>query len=449
MAEHPVLSETGGRLSGKDIAANFDDLHPPLNAEQVSVQASRCLFCHDAPCVTACPTSIDIPKFIRQIATGNEIGAARTILTANIMGGTCARACPTEILCEHKCVLNVGEHEPVAIGALQRHAVDYLMAKSSAHPFARATDTGKTIAVIGAGPAGLACAHALAKNGHKVEVFEAKEKPGGLNEYGLAAYKMADDFAAHEVDFILGIGGIKLHYNKALGRDISLEDMRGRFDAVFMGIGLGAPRQLGISGEDLNGVDDALKFIGHIRQTGELATLDPSENIVVIGGGNTAIDAAVQAKRLGAQKVTLVYRRGPAQMGSTKWEQDLAAINGVTFVHWAKPIRIIGNGRAHTMHFEYTRLIDGKLEGTNEYFTLLADRIYKAVGQALVDDGLAALKRERGKVIVSAHGQTSLPGVFAGGDCIASGEDLTVQAVEDGKIAAASIHTFLMGENHG
>ncbi|MDQ7018341.1 MAG: NAD(P)-dependent oxidoreductase [Robiginitomaculum sp.] len=448
MGEHPVVSKTGKALSAEDIAANFEDLHPPLNAEQVSVEASRCLFCHDAPCVAACPTSIDIPKFIRQIATGNLAGSARTILSANIMGGTCARACPTEILCEQKCVLNTGEHDPIEIGALQRHAVDHQIAKGGPHPFARAPKTGKSIAVIGAGPAGLTCAHALAVQGHTVEIFEARQKPGGLNEYGLAAYKMAEDFAAREVDFILKVGGITLHYNQALGRDIAFADLQTRFDAVFMGIGLGRPRKLGLAGENLGGVMDALQFIEDIRQADDPAQMDPGENVVVIGGGNTAIDAAIQAKRLGARSVTLVYRRGPTQMGATQWEQDLAAINGVTMMHWAKPERLIGEDVVHTVHFERTCLQDGNLVGTGDHFTLLADRVYTAIGQELYDQGLASLRCESGKIMVDEAGHTSLPGVFAGGDCIASGEDLTVQAVEDGKVAAAGIHTYL-GEQNG
>ncbi|PHS21465.1 MAG: dihydropyrimidine dehydrogenase [Robiginitomaculum sp.] len=447
MGEHPVVSTTGGKLSAEDIAANFDDLHLPLNAEQVSVEASRCLFCHDAPCVTACPTSIDIPKFIRQIATGNLTGSARTILSANIMGGTCARACPTEILCESKCVLNTGEHDPIEIGALQRHAVDHLIARNDPHPFTRAKPSGKNIAVIGAGPAGLACAHALAVHGHEVEIFEAREKPGGLNEYGLAAYKMVDDFAAREVDFILGVGGITLHYGEALGRDVAFTDLQARFDAVFMGIGLGAPRKMGIDGEHLDGVMNALQFIENIRQTDDPAQIYPGENVVIIGGGNTAIDAAVQAKRLGARSVTLVYRRGGTQMGATEWEQDLAAVNGVTLTHWAKPVRLTGKGTVNVVEFERTALKDGALEGTGEHFTFLADRVYAAIGQELYDQGLANITCEHGKIMVDEAGQTSLPGVFAGGDCIASGEDLTVQAVEDGKNAAAGIDTFLRGNN--
>jgi dihydropyrimidine dehydrogenase (NAD+) subunit PreT len=447
MSEHPAHSKTGDPLSPQSINANFDDLHPPLNAEQVSVQASRCLFCHDAPCVTACPTAIDIPKFIRQISTKNDTGAARTILSANIMGGTCARACPTEILCEQKCVLNTGEAEPVTIGALQRHAVDYLMAKAVPHPFTRKPETGRSIAIVGAGPAGLACAHALAANGHIVTLFETKPKPGGLNEYGLAAYKMADDFAAREVRFILDIGGITIQYQKALGRDIRLADLRKHYDAVFLGIGLGWPRKLGVSGDNLDGVADALSFIENIRQAEDLVKLDPGQNVVVIGGGNTAIDAAVQAKRLGAQNVTLVYRRGPAQMGATQWEQDLAATNGVTLMHWAKPMRLTGKGAVDTVHFERTALKDGALKGTGEHFTLFADRVYTAVGQVLVDEALAELQQAHGKIVVDAGGQTSLPGIFAGGDCIASGEDLTVQAVQDGKNAAFGIHAYLGGKN--
>ncbi len=449
MAEHPVFSKTGGDLTADDITANFENLHSPLNDQQASVQASRCLFCHDAPCVIACPTSIDIPKFIRQIATGNPLGSARTILSANIMGGTCARACPTEILCEQKCVLNVGEDEPVEIGALQRHAVDYLMTKNGPHPFSRAADTGKAVAIIGAGPAGLACAHALAINGHRVRIFEARPKAGGLNEYGLAAYKMADEFAAREVAFILGVGGIDIQYDQTLGHDVLLKGIRLDFDAVFIGIGLGAPRQLGVEGEYLNGVSDALGFIENIRQTADLTTINPGKNVVVIGGGNTAIDAAIQAKRLGASNVTLAYRRGPAQMGATAWEQDLAATNGVTTLHWAAPTRLHGDNEVNAVRFERTHLVSGKLQGTGEFFEVTADRVYKAVGQTLIDDSLEDLKTERGKIMVDDNGHTSVRDVFAGGDCIASGEDLTVQAVEDGKNAALGILAYLEGEKNG
>ncbi len=447
MSEHLVLSKTGSALTADEIAANFADLHAPLTAQLAGVQASRCLVCHDAPCVTACPTAIDIPKFIRQIATQNPSGAARTILSANIMGGTCARACPTEILCEQKCVLKVGEDEPVPIGALQRHAVDHLLQNKAAHPFVRQPDTGKKVAVLGAGPAGLACAHALAVQGHSVQIFEARSKPGGLNEYGLAAYKMVDDFAAREVAFILEIGGIAIRYEQRLSRDFVMADLREQYDAVFVGIGLEQSRRARIAGDQLNGVVGALGFIEQIRQADDLSKIDPGQQVVVIGGGNTAVDAAIQAKRLGARQVTLAYRRGPKQMGATLWEQDLAATNGINMVHWVAPQRFVGEGGVINVHFERMALQDGALSGTGEHFTLLADRVYLAIGQSLNENGLNGLEREAGKVWVDERGQTSLSGVFAGGDCVASGEDLTVQAVQDGKTAAAGIHCFLEGQD--
>jgi len=443
MGEHPVHSKTGGALSAQEIAENFSDLHPPLNAQQVQVEASRCLFCYDAPCVTACPTAIDIPKFIRQLATENATGAAKSILSANIMGGTCARACPTEILCEEKCVLNTGEHQPIEIGALQRSAVDHLMATATTHPFIRAERTGKTVGVIGAGPAGLACAHELALSGHDVTVYETKAKAGGLNEYGLAAYKMADDFAAKEIAFILEIGGINIQNGQALGRDFSLGDLRGKHDAVFIGIGVTNPRALGIEGEELDGVSNALDFIETIRQADDLSKINPGDDVVIIGGGNTAIDAAVQAKRLGAKNVTLAYRRGPSQMGATQWEQDLAVTNGVVIKHWVSPLAILGKDHVKSIEFEYMHLVDGVLAGRGDKLSINADRVYKAVGQTLVSDDLIDLKIQHGKIVVDADGLTTLPTIYAGGDCIKSGEDLTVQAVADGKKSARAIHAML------
>ncbi len=447
MDEQPIDSAKDSRLSAQQITRNFDDLHPPLNAQQAGMEASRCLFCYDAPCVIACPTAIDIPKFIRQIATGNDAGAARTILSANIMGGTCARACPTEILCEQKCVLAKGEDHPINISALQRHAVDPVIAAASSHLFARKPETGKTIAIIGAGPAGLSCAHALAVLGHDVQVFEAREKPGGLNEYGLAAYKMVNDFAAREVGFILGIGGICIEYNQAFGRDIFLEQLQEEFDAVFIGIGLGNANLLGLAGENLNGVQDALQFIADLRQAKDKSALKTGQQVIVIGGGNTAIDAAIQAKRLGANSVTMVYRRGLAQMGATAWEQDLAKTNGVILCEWARPLKIQGKNKVQSMVFERTKLESGKLLATGDEFVLPADQVLVAIGQSLENQILGDLETQYGKIKVDDDGQTNICGVFAGGDCIASGEDLTVQAVQDGKIAAKGIHNYLGGAN--
>jgi len=432
--------------SASDIAANFDDLHKPLNALQAVGAADHCLYCYDAPCIQACPTSIDIPTFIHQIRTDNVMGAARTILSENIMGGTCARACPTEVLCEQACVYNLGDEAPVEIGLLQRFAVDHLMEQGGAHPFERGAETGKHIAVVGAGPAGLSCAHRAAMLGHKITVFEAKAKPGGLNEYGLAAYKMVDDFAQKEVEFLLGIGGIEIKYGHTLGENLRLQNLQQDFDAVFVSIGLGGTNKLGLDRENNGGVIDAIDFIETLRQTDNKADVTIGQNIIVIGGGNTAIDAAVQAKKLNAGNVTLVYRRGESAMSATPYEVELARKNGVMLELWAKPAAIIGDDRVTSVTFERTRMLNGKLAGTGETFDIVADTVMKAIGQQLGIASLKGFEIAGGKVAVTADYSTNLSGVFAGGDCIATGEDLTVQAIEDGKQAAHAIDKFLTSE---
>jgi dihydropyrimidine dehydrogenase (NAD+) subunit PreT len=417
-----------------------EDLHPALTMPQAMAEADRCLFCWEAPCVQACPTSIDIPGFIRRIQTGNAAGAGTRILEANIMGGTCARVCPTEVLCEASCVRNKLDGTPVAIGRLQRHATDALFA-SGAQPFTRATATGKSVAVVGAGPAGLACAHRLARDGHDVTVYEAKPKAGGLNEYGLAAYKMAGGQAQKEVDFILSIGGIAIEHGKALGRDVTLAELRAKHDAVFLGVGLGGTNALKVPGEDLEGVEDAVSFIETLRQTPDIGTPLSGKKVVVIGGGNTAIDAAIQAKLMGAEEVTLAYRRGPEHMGATAHEQALAKLAGVTIRPWLKPRRLVADGGTGvaTIELEKTKLIDGELVGTNHTVILAADLVLKAVGQTLDPSVLDGLEIRGGKVAVDAQGRTALKGVYAGGDCVKSGQDLTVQSVDDGQRAAAAI----------
>lgn len=438
--------KSGGDGTGSGHAAQdpFPDLHPPLDATDAFVEAGRCLYCYDAPCIRACPTAIDIPTFIHQIRTGNIEGSAETILSANIMGGTCARACPTEVLCEQACVLEGSEQGPVRIGELQRHAVDGLMARNGPHPFRRAAPSGKRIAVIGAGPAGLSFAHRAAMRGHDVDVYEARPKPGGLNEYGLAPYKMVDDFAQKEVAFLLGIGGIRIHHGKRLGETLTLKGLRTSHDAVFLGLGLGGSASLGIPGEELEGVADALAFISAIRQSGPRSRPKVGRDVIVIGGGNTAIDAAIQARRLGAETVTIVYRRGESQMGATPWERDLARLEGVAIRLWARPSAIEGTkGRAASMVFERTTMFEDRLQGTGEIFRLPADMILKAIGQKLLPAGLEDLRIAQGKIVVDERFETSLPGVYAGGDCIARGEDLTVRAVEDGKRAAEAVDAAL------
>ncbi|WP_395457317.1 NAD(P)-dependent oxidoreductase (plasmid) [Azospirillum melinis] len=421
------------------LASPYADLTPAMTPVQALAESNRCLFCYDAPCIKACPTGIDIPAFIRSIATGNLKGAATTILSENIMGGTCGRVCPTETLCEQSCVRNRAEDRPVAIGRLQRHATDRLIDGEPAHPFPRAAATGKRVAVVGAGPAGLSCAHRLATLGHEVTVFEAKAKSGGLNEYGLAPYKMADDFAQREVAFILGVGGIAVEHGRRLGADLSLDSLRADFDAVFLGVGLGANNRLGIPGEERAGVEDATAFIERVRQAPPGQPPAVGRSVVVIGGGNTAVDAAIQAKRLGAEDVTLVYRRGRTQMGATAWEQELAQTEGVVLKTFAAPSAI---GET-SITFERTRLTDGKLSGTGETFTLQADMVLKAVGQKLSAEALGGLEVTGGKIAIDGAYRTTLAKVWAGGDCVATGEDLTVQSVQDGKLAALAIHSHL------
>lgn len=428
-----------GRLDADAYAAQFSDLHPPLDVHEALVAADRCYFCHDAPCITACPTDIDIPLFIRQIATGTPDAAAKTILSQNIMGGMCARVCPTEQLCEQACVREVAEGKPVKIGELQRYATDHLQAQG-AHPFERAALTGKRVAVVGAGPAGLSCAHRLAMMGHDVTVFDARPKPGGLNEYGIATYKTPDGFAQAEVDWLLKIGGITVQNNAALGAAMTLDSLRADYDAVFLGMGLGGVNALGAEGEDKTGVLDAVDFISNLRQASDVAAVPIGRDVVVIGGGMTAIDAAIQAKLLGALNVTLVYRRGRDRMNASVFEQDLAASKGVRIVTHATPVAVIGNGAVREIEFEY---VDDQMQGTGQTLRLAADQVFKAIGQTLQGDALPAL--EARKIKVDGTGRTSVDGVWAGGDCASGGDDLTVTAVAEGRDAAMDIHMVLMG----
>ncbi len=442
-----VRDVAAGRLQPADYAANFSDLHPPLTAHQAEVEADRCYFCHDAPCTVACPTTIDIPLFIRQVATRNPTGSGETIFKQNIMGGMCARVCPTEQLCEDVCVRNTAETKPVKIGLLQRYATDSLI-DAGRQVFTRAAPTGKHIAIVGAGPAGLSCAHRLAVLGHEVTVFEARPKPGGLNEYGIAAYKTVDGFAQAEVDYILAVGGIAIEYGKRLGDDITLEQLTGDYDAVFLGVGMGAINGLGVVGEDMEGVGDAVSYIADLRQADDLASLDVGRAVVVIGGGMTAIDIADQNKRLGAEHVTLVYRRGANRMAASDYEQELAKIDGVRIICDAQPHRLIGEaGEISAVEFEYTKTNgDGRLQGTGETFQVPADVLFKAIGQQFEPHGAAGLTLNGGRITVDEEGRTSMAGVWAGGDCVDSGQDLTVVAVEDGKVAAQSIDKQLRGD---
>lgn len=435
-----------GRMAPSQYATNFSDLHPPLDRHEAVVEADRCYFCYDAPCMQACPTAIDIPLFIRQIATGNPLGAAKTIFDQNILGGICARVCPTETLCEEVCVRETAEGKPVQIGRLQRYATDAAMAREKQF-YERAASTGRKIAVVGAGPAGLAAAHRLAVKGHDVIILEARPKPGGLNEYGIAAYKATDGFAQAEVDYVTDIGGIVIDYDKVLGRDFSLAELAASYDAVFLGLGLAGVNALRAEGEDVPGVDNAVDFIARLRQASDLAQLPVGRRVVVIGGGMTAIDAAIQSRLLGAEEVTICYRRGKEHMNASEFEQDLAAAKGVTIRHWLQPKRVIAeDGAVVGIELEYTAMQDGRLVGLGETVTIEADQVFKAIGQTFDAVPLSgnSIAMEGGRIKVDAEGRTSLEKVWAGGDCVADArEDLTVAAVAAGRDAAESIHRAL------
>jgi glutamate synthase (NADPH/NADH) small chain len=435
-----------GRLATEEYAKRFADATPRFTASQALLEAERCLYCYDAPCATACPTSIDVPSFIKRIADGNLRGSAQTILDSNPLGGMCARVCPTENLCEAVCVRNTQEDRPVAIGRLQRHAVDALMESDKPQVFTRAPATGKKVAVVGAGPAGLACAYTLARQGHDVVVFDAKPKAGGLNEYGLASYKTPDDFAQREVQWLLSIGGITIQNNWKLDTVAQLEALRKDYAAVFLGMGLSTTQQLGVPGDSLSGVQDAVDFIATLRQTEDLSTLPVGRRVVVIGGGMTAVDAAVQSKLLGAEEVHIVYRRGQESMSASTAEQEWAQTNGVTIHHWLAPVEVTGEaGHATGVTFARQAMVNGKLSATGGTTILAADMVLKAIGQKLGNPVLAesGLTLKDGRIATDEAGTTNLKGVWAGGDCRAGGLDLTVEAVEHGKQSAHAIHAFI------
>jgi glutamate synthase (NADPH/NADH) small chain len=440
------MPKAGERLDAGQLAANFASIPPPLGLDQALVEASRCLFCFDAPCTRACPTHIDVPKFIRQILHRDEVGAARTILGANIFGGSCARACPTEVLCEGACVDGALMHAPIAIGRLQRFACD-TASDRAARFFEAGPPTGQRVAIIGSGPAGLSCAHALRRLGHEVVVFEGRDVPGGLDRLGIAAYKIPVEFALAEIAMIREVG-----IDIRLGQRVPAEDLPGlleAYDAVFLGIGLGRTAPLGIEGEDLPGVWEALDFLFQTHQR-PLEDCEVGRQVLVIGGGNTAIDVATTARRLGAEVATIAYRRGEDAMPAFAYEYALAKADGVRFEWHAAPLRVVARGgRAFGVEFvrvEPSSRRDGLRPVPGSAFVVEADLIVKALGQEPLVDLLGAfpgLAHDRGRVAVDpATGATSVPGLFAGGDCLRNGGEV-VDAVQDGKVAALGIHHHL------
>ena len=433
----PVLA--GQRLSEADYQTNFADIHTPLDARSAIVEADRCYHCYGAPCQTACPTGIDVAGFIRMISQKNEVGAAGKILSENIMGGTCARACPVETLCEDACVRHTKGDQPIKIGLLQRFATDRA-SELGVKFFTREAATGHTVAIVGAGPAGLSCAHRLATLGHEVVIYEALEKSGGLNEYGLAAYKMVGDYAQQEVEEILSIGGISVKHGVKVGEDITLAELQTNYDAVFMGVGLGTSKTMQLDGEQSAGAINAVEYIHQLRQAEDLGQLPVGRNVVVIGGGMTAIDIAIQIKRLGAANVTMAYRRGKEHMNASLEEQEFALNEGVHIAHWAQPVSLkVDQGSITGVEFKTTNI-----EGSDTYITP-ADMLFKAIGQGLAPISMCTTEfvKSYGKYEVDSELRTSQAGMWAGGDCVAGNDGLAVSAVQDGKLAALSIHNTL------
>ena len=399
-------------LTDAQLAANFADIAPPLTNDAALLEANKCLYCHDAPCTIACPTHIDVPAFIKKIATGNLRGSARVILEANPFGHSCARACPVEVLCEGACVLNDRDEQPIKIALLQRHATDYVLERRL-KLFEAGPKTGKRVAVVGAGPAGLACARDLRRRGHAVTVFETKPQPGGLNTYGIAEYKLKADVALAEVQDILDLG-VELKTGVTVD---SVEPLLAKYDAVFVGVGLGETKRLGIPGEDLTGVVDALTFIEHLK-THPYHETRVGRQVVVIGAGNTAIDAVTQAKRLGAAEATIVYRRGEADMPCYHYEYELAKHDGCGFRFNAAPQRIIANGSG------VVAAIEVRTSSGSE--TMPCDMVIVAIGQS-----------ERTELRIPQD-----PRVFVGGDCANGGAEI-VNAAAEGVAAAKQIHEML------
>ncbi|MBL0334206.1 MAG: NAD(P)-dependent oxidoreductase [Chitinophagaceae bacterium] len=437
------------RLSEKEYQENFSDIHPPFDSlTSAQVDANRCLFCYDAPCTKSCPTGINVPKFIKQITSENIKGAAHTIFSSNIMGAGCSKVCPVEKLCEGACVFNLMEEEAIPIARLQRYATEQAMEKNW-QLFKRAPSAGKKVAVVGAGPAGLSCAHTLARAGVDVTVYERESKGGGLMTFGIAAYKVTPAFCEDEVKYILSVGGIDIKYNQELGKNCSLTELQKQYDAVYLAIGVGLARQLAIPGEELEGVEDAISFIYKLRDGGYPAVA-VGDKVAVIGMGMTAIDAATQAKRLGAEEVTLVYRRSESEKPCTDVELDLARLDGCKVIWLAAPKEIKGaNGKVTQLVCNVIKLGEPDSSGrpapveTDETITLEVDMVIKAAGQMPFEQlvNTTGLKHSKGKIVTTDQ-LTSLDKVFAGGDAVNGGKEV-VDAVQAGKEGANAIMKFL------
>lgn len=436
----------------------FQEYYPPLSEREAVNEANRCLYCYDAPCMVACPTHIDIPTFIKKIATGNVKGSARTILEANLLGATCSRVCPVEELCEGACVLGA-DHKPISIGRLQRYAMDYA-AERNIKFFKKGEPNGLTVAVVGAGPAGLSCAGELAKLGFDVTCFEKKEWAGGLDTYGIVVFREPVEVSLAEVKMVEELG-VKVKTNVTVGKDVTFEELLAAHDAVFIGVGLGAVPDMKIPGEDLKGVHDGLEFIEETK-TRNLRDIECGQRVAVIGAGNTAIDCATIARRLGAQRVMIVYRRSEAEMPCYHFEYEFALKEGVSFMFLTLPVEIVGNGKVEGLKCVRMDLGEPDASGRrvpvaipDSEFILHCDTVIKAIGQVKHTEILKKLSElgvktdQKGYILVDDQTRrTDNPKIFAGGDCIRNkGEASTVMAVQDGKLAARAIYEQLVSNS--
>ncbi len=436
------------------IAARFPDSHPPLNDAGALAEANRCLFCFDAPCTQACPTHIDVPRFIKKIGTGNLEGSAHTILDANILGGSCARACPVAVLCEGACVFQHRDEPPIQIGRLQRYAMDWMDASGAPLPFSPGQSTGKRVALIGAGPASLACAAELRRRGVAATIFDARPLPGGLNTYGIAEYKLPLRESLREIDRIAELG-VEFCLDTTVDAAM-LPQLEAEYDAIFLGVGLGAIHRLDLEDGDIHGVTNALDWIADYK-TGKLAQA-PSR-VAVVGAGNTAIDAAIAAVRLGAREVTLAYRRGPEQMSAFAFEYEHAKAEGVRFLWNVQPVGLKRSLFLRALEGLELQALESRADGSmvpipGQITTLPVDCIVLSIGQSTHSNFLAGdavgterLKLERGRILIDRRtGQTSNPRYFAGGDCTNGGREV-VDAVADGKRAGIAMAAWL-GATH-
>ncbi|HOE62810.1 MAG TPA: NAD(P)-dependent oxidoreductase [Candidatus Sumerlaeota bacterium] len=436
----------------KELEKRFEPMENAMGEHEALAEAGRCLFCYDAPCSAACPAGISVPDFIRRIRDGNIKGSARQLYETNYLAGGCARVCPTKELCEGACVLNQLHGRPIPIGRLQRYATDWAIDNRAQILFPGKT-TGKRVAVIGAGPAGYSCAAELARLGHRVEIFEARRKEGGLYTHAIARYKISSSFALKELRMLKNLG-IRLKTGTRIGADIPFETLLKKYDAVFLGIGRGSTASLNIPGEDLQGVVEGLSFLEKTRSA-ELDKISIGKRVVVVGGGNTAVDAAIAAGRLGALDVMVLYRRSRAEMPAYKDEQKMALVEGVRFIWLAAPVRILGEKRVGGLKCVRMRLSDADSSGRprpvpipGSEFTIECDMVIAALGQVYLSDilsGIHGLKLENGRVVVNNKtGATSVEKLFAGGDCATGGGEM-VDAVAEGIRAARGIHeSFLM-----